>query len=306
MAARRHHHAAMSAVHFEHRGRKINRRNSLSVGKPVKVWARLFRKKTSSQSESPLFSKLPPELRFAIFELALVDTGAVHMHMGYTHRSGWTLYEDSRFMRIQAMSCDLNVETPLQLEKEDHALLNDYSSTTLLRTCRLIYTEALPILYSNNQFVFGHVNMFTTFTRNIPKSHLQYLRSIRFFQVRHPLKRYQNNNKLMGNWTEIIGTLNNLKSIHLVFEPRWDANTLEQAQESIDMLRSATSTQCRVHVYELKQGILVSQRVEQGTRKPGSASAHQGVTDGSHIRQTTPKPGPVYSRRPSPRKSISP
>ena len=81
-----------------------------------------------SQDLSPLFKNLPTEIRHMIWALILVAPEAIH--------------SPNRL---------LSSKTPL--------LLNDYHpianlDAVILRTCRAIYNEALPILYGRNTFYF--------------------------------------------------------------------------------------------------------------------------------------------------------
>ena len=54
---------SMTDIHYQHKERRLKRRQSLSIGCPTSGWRKLRRKTTSDQASCPLFAKLPVEVR---------------------------------------------------------------------------------------------------------------------------------------------------------------------------------------------------------------------------------------------------
>jgi len=95
----------------------------------------------SPPPEPSLFlTVLPPELRRLIYLYLLTTSKPIH---------GGELLEDARTTII------IPATTP--------PILNLGISATFLRTCRAIYTEALPILYQENKFAFSKVSLLHVF-----------------------------------------------------------------------------------------------------------------------------------------------
>lgn len=263
-------HERMSAVHFEHRGRAINRRrNSLSIGKPTGRFTRMLRKRTSDQAASPLFSKLPTEIREAIFEAVLVETGAVLLA---SSGPGYSYFD--RFSRIVGLVCDRATEDhidqiPWGLPRGPDA------SLALLCTCRRIYTEALPILYSRTQFAFRETGDCVAFSQITPKPHLQRIRSLR-------IDIYCGNAYALYGlprtiWTELflkaISSMESLQSLYPVFVldrswiwPQESSSCMQLAEEYSEKLVEAVSERCKVHLSVLKENEPVRQLTKKGTK----------------------------------------
>lgn len=89
------------------------------------------------QDECPLFFAIPVEIRHMIYQHILTTLEPIekaHKHLG----------------------------------SKDTALLDNYKpipniDATILRTCRMIYNEALPILYGQNTFTFSSANSIRCF-----------------------------------------------------------------------------------------------------------------------------------------------
>ena len=95
--------------------------------------------KSSSGEPHPLgmLGRLPPELRILVWQELLVSKDIVY-----------------RAHTIISLERDIMVNT--------HLPQNDIDSS-VLRTCRKIYHEALPILYGNNNFEFHNVDQIRNF-----------------------------------------------------------------------------------------------------------------------------------------------
>lgn len=179
----------MASIHFELKGQHVERRQSLSIGAPTtqRTWRR--KKRVSDQAASPLFSKLPVELREKIYEYALLDTGAVFCYHDRMYVDSGKVdeepepgywYDGSRYLPVpKKASCLPTIGGPFEVCPDVRLPKSGAANCSLLRTCRAIYTEALPILYGNTQFVFSSRFALSAFLKTTPISKLQQIRSIR-------------------------------------------------------------------------------------------------------------------------------
>ncbi|KAF2652282.1 hypothetical protein K491DRAFT_57105 [Lophiostoma macrostomum CBS 122681] len=165
------------------------------------------------QSQSPLFSKLPPELRMLIWKYVFADQEVLHIASG-----------SSGPMVIKCKSAQVDtgrIQQDSQNEQahaRDHHLrcmeyfwevtvMQDYSGRprvcepwdgmrlgvlSLLLTCRTVYNEAIPILYGNNTFCFFYDEDFVRFARHVPRKHLAAIKSLALYK---------------GNYTRILETV---------------------------------------------------------------------------------------------------
>lgn len=163
--------ARMEIVHWRREAYTLKRRNSLSIGAPATLVAKLRRDKLSDQAASPLFSKIPGEIRAIIYVYALTDAGAIN----------WMLVRDwhHRFTVPRAFSCLPTNGDPVEDGFPWERWKYEASGRALLRTCRRIYTEAIPILYSKNQFRFEDGISLHAFAAITPTSMLKNIRSLR-------------------------------------------------------------------------------------------------------------------------------
>ncbi|KAF1970948.1 hypothetical protein BU23DRAFT_570217 [Bimuria novae-zelandiae CBS 107.79] len=289
----------MADMHFAREGRKINCRNSLSDVKPVGRFSQAFRrqKELSEQTRSPLFSKLPYEIRREIFKDVLFDTRVV-----FSDREGILL--DTRsvlidtipinpdkwdsFHKIRVQTCHLNLGGPIDSVVTGHKVRLDLS---LLLTCRLAYMETLPMLYAQTQFVFNDPKHLVAFSRSIPQTHFAHIRSIHMgfrkataFQencastgefvkyrtfvvpLRRPMKEY----------CEVIRSMPRLNSVYIAFRATARVRVrdaqfqkmLHEMQEYHGKIRGATTTGCRVHLYVWRMEELVYQTSDRGLIEP--------------------------------------
>lgn len=163
----------MTMIHFEHQGRKLKRRQSLSLGTPTVFWTGPRRRSVSDQVSSPLFSKLPVEVRERIYEYVLVGTGAVHFQFGSTPGR----YD--QLLPLESRSCEPTRGTLEDFSSYPVFRESDATGCSLLQTCRLVYTESLPILYRNTQFVFDRTDTLKAWTHIMSKSKIRNIRSVR-------------------------------------------------------------------------------------------------------------------------------
>lgn len=118
-----------------------NRKRSLSVdGKRKK-------RKMKDQGQSPLFGKLPAEIRLKIYEMVLCETGRVHVHLKgkATDQSSLasSICVSSEWLCTKREGC-----------KEKQSGKSATQRLSLLQTCRQVYREAIDILYAKNAFDF--------------------------------------------------------------------------------------------------------------------------------------------------------
>jgi len=182
-------------MNFEKQGRALNRRDSLSIGRSVGKWSRLAkkRKKPSNQLQSLLFLRLPLEIRTEIYKLAFFSTGAVHIRLALSQSPHGV---PDRFESILALGCNAQPEglpgfNAITTQTHTGLLIRKaHLSIALLQTCRLIYTEALPVLYGQTQFVFEGIRDMVAFSNSVPRSHMHKISSIRLEHIVHTRPRY--------------------------------------------------------------------------------------------------------------------
>lgn len=161
----------MERMHFDRKSQALERRKSLSIGADTPWWNRLRTKQVSNQATSPLFSKLPREIREIIYGYALTGTGAIY----------WDLARKRgrKFPKLKAYPCLPTSGAPEKIAFDIRPAKFEGANCAVLRTCRLIYTEALPVLYRSTQFTFsGHASL-RAFSKVTPRERLEEIRSIR-------------------------------------------------------------------------------------------------------------------------------
>jgi hypothetical protein len=126
-----------------------------------------------SWGTSPFLTKLPLELRQKIYRYALGDH-LIHI-----------LLTPGRITHIRCTS-----PTPPDLERTCCPSVLNHVTTQLtlippseitallLRTCRQIYTEALPLLYSTNAFDFDDLSTFNIFAATMPRPGLAAIKTL--------------------------------------------------------------------------------------------------------------------------------
>lgn len=225
----------MSDLHFKHQRRKNGRRQSLSIGAPntsIGTWTTKPRKKPfSDQRQSILFSKLPAEIREKIYEYALLDTRGIFWHLN--ERLGKRpLLESTPCLPTSGFSVAVGYYIHTRHYKS--------SFRTLLQTCRLVYTEALPLLYCNTQFVFDGDSAFFAFASTAPTAKLQMIRSARIDYNHRKLHQWTPRSTHIESW-------GNLRSLYLVY-PDSDDSRWSHALSVIN--EAAKIKNCVFHVLE--------------------------------------------------------
>ncbi|KAK2808265.1 hypothetical protein FQN50_004820 [Emmonsiellopsis sp. PD_5] len=149
------------------------------------------------RKQKPTFLTLPPEIRLQIYELLFqVD----HRKMGYAK---WRVGNiGSNFICVG-----------LDTEKGRSCSDTPSIKPRILRTCKQIYQEALPILYSRNAFYISYSMYAVNFFRGI-KTNVKYITTIRLsIDWGEPLD--------PGDWLRILNILaedaTGLKSLQVAF-----------------------------------------------------------------------------------------
>ncbi|KAF2438619.1 hypothetical protein P171DRAFT_437057 [Karstenula rhodostoma CBS 690.94] len=133
-----------------------SRKRSLSVDRKGR--------KTKTQTQSPFFSKLPPEIRFMIYEMVLCETAQVHIIVKGCKREGDTTQMYGRTCVEPRRYCPPGSRCRVQSQ--------------LLLTCRMVYREAIDILYSKNAFIFQSEYDFVLFGRQTVPRHLGKIKKV--------------------------------------------------------------------------------------------------------------------------------
>ncbi|KAK7181325.1 uncharacterized protein CC84DRAFT_934886 [Paraphaeosphaeria sporulosa] len=133
-----------------------SRRRSLSVDRKGR--------KMKRQAQSPLFSMLPPEIRFMIYEMVLCETSQVHIIVKGSKRGSDTTEMYGRTCAEPRRYCPPGSRCRVQSQ--------------LLLTCRMVYCEAIDILYSRNAFIFQSEYDFVLFGRLTVPHHLRKIKKV--------------------------------------------------------------------------------------------------------------------------------
>ncbi|RJE21511.1 hypothetical protein PHISCL_06144 [Aspergillus sclerotialis] len=167
--------------------------------KPHRSW-NIFRnpiplQKTFDQSQSLLFTRLPPEIRHQIWSHVLGN------RLLYIVRAPKALLA---IECVEGFGSDLETrphgcwgfisgppfDSPLGFyisPRENHPL-KPANFLPLLRTCRMIYTEAIPVLYETNIFDFDHLDSLLYFYQSVLPQRLDQIRTLNLsFHIREPL-----------------------------------------------------------------------------------------------------------------------
>lgn len=158
------------------------------------------------QSTSPLYSKLPAEIRTLIFEEVLFGEGNV-VHI-YKRRK--TLLHHRCTSQFQNLPCTystpcsaalpyrarLHPHQSMNLSSANlarfydasrfllspyaHSVAKPWSVVSLIRTCRMIYNEVAPMLYTKTHFHFPHPADLSLFSERVGQARLQSIRIMSF------------------------------------------------------------------------------------------------------------------------------
>ena len=145
---------------------------------------------TADQAGSGLLTRLPQDVRIAIFELVLGGRG-FHMSCGSTrgHIDCFGICGADTLMLETGGHGDCHVR------RKQHLL-------PLLLTCRHVYSEAVYVLYAANVFEFTQEFCLVKFVNAVPAHRLRSIRRLRHYLSmgpRHPAL----NRRTMSDWAEI-------------------------------------------------------------------------------------------------------
>ncbi|PGH04539.1 hypothetical protein AJ79_07065 [Helicocarpus griseus UAMH5409] len=111
--------------------------------------------KTDPQTQCTLYTRIPPEIRFLIFE-ALLGNRVLHMYRHHVRKScrqndvKWATKfwdtENTGLPEVGFVDCQCAQGAGIG------------TSVGILRTCRRIYSDCISILYTRNTFNFGNIN----------------------------------------------------------------------------------------------------------------------------------------------------
>ncbi|KAF2004642.1 hypothetical protein P154DRAFT_571857 [Amniculicola lignicola CBS 123094] len=143
---------------------------------------RLGKKQTVNSQHESLFFKLPGELRNMIYDLVVTDAA---IHIFYKKETEkLCAYRCMRPPTWQVYRGHDGCLLSRHFFEGDSSFYRNYDPRVgvlpLLRTCRMIYTELIPIVYSKPTFMFSSFNHFLLFTSSILPSRFSSLQSIHF------------------------------------------------------------------------------------------------------------------------------
>lgn len=204
--------------------------------KPVDPYARPM----ASQSDCPLFQKLPAEIRLMIYNYVFGDE-TVHLvqlkgkirHVRCQHSS--SSLESNRHCcpvtpaRWRVNDGRIPGHTDRVLYPHTHSLLPEMlsnSSLSLLRTCRAIYAEAADIPYTNSVFDVDDLHTFIAFSLSVCPERLQSIKrlTVQWMPVWQPMAGEEHKSSIYSHthndrlwalfWTR-VASLKGLKELRL-------------------------------------------------------------------------------------------
>ena len=159
---------------------------------PVKVDARRrlsISEKAKSQLQSPLFSKLPPEIRLKIYEYVILGDSQSYLILGWPQKEP----KKAKDIRLRAYPC-APLPTPRQVREDgpvsEHwtAYFNSLLKQTqksqasigigMLQSCRQIYNESIQMYYTAPTFTFKDLHRPPFFLRTVLPHRLALIRSV--------------------------------------------------------------------------------------------------------------------------------
>jgi hypothetical protein len=195
----------------------------LPLHKPSRSWNplnRFAKQKTRSQSGSPLFTRLPTEIRFMIWADVLGDH-FLHVAQGPKRLVAIDCGENSG-PETRSHGCWRCTTASVVMESVsyiDECRRDGYRDghptkpanlLSLLQTCRIIYTETMPILYKTNTFDFNHIDTLVYFQRCILPQRLDQVRFLRlewYFEYLHVGLAHMARHRNLTTWSEICDAL---------------------------------------------------------------------------------------------------
>ncbi|KAL3458737.1 hypothetical protein BJX64DRAFT_291888 [Aspergillus heterothallicus] len=143
---------------------------------PLDKADRIFwrRQKSFDQSQCPLFSTLPLEIREVIYEYTSYFPEQPH------YRKGLDIHIFTHQRKLVWRRCS-GIDGSCTV----HCYRGFYGNTprslnllAVVLTCRRIYSEAIPILYARNAFKFSNLAAITSFTSTVLPHRLNCIRSL--------------------------------------------------------------------------------------------------------------------------------
>ncbi|KAL3489620.1 hypothetical protein BJX62DRAFT_238886 [Aspergillus germanicus] len=132
------------------------------------------------QIQCLLFSKLPPEIRHMIWVAVLGDL-EIEIVTRRHRRVIPHFYDECACVNKRAHTCPLLgciIDSHKTNEDQYREQESGLRLLAVVLTCRRIYTETLPILYSTNTFTFATFEIIHLFRSSIPSSHWNLIRSV--------------------------------------------------------------------------------------------------------------------------------
>ncbi|KAH7068096.1 hypothetical protein BKA63DRAFT_536534 [Paraphoma chrysanthemicola] len=188
--------------------------------------------RTRLQAQSMFFARLPLEIRKMVYEYVMGEE-TVHLTMGSKKRFGHFVCEDEE----KGRDCGCRV---LVGGKEGERLSS--AGVRMLRTCRRMYSEAVPHLYRPHTFSLLHITHLLYLPTFLPQPRLNTIRTLRLrwairalpYLRRGPAQRLayrEDTNNWERGWS-IIASMTGLRDLYVVItdpspQGMWERNWLE-------------------------------------------------------------------------------
>ncbi|KAI4220584.1 MAG: hypothetical protein LQ349_008051 [Xanthoria aureola] len=199
------------------------RKRALTIPLPEtegRSWWRKGRQGTLDQAQSSLFGRLPLEVRELIYRFYLAPDGRrIHLFRRTDRRLGHCVCTDGPDSHSYFPKLDWGYDDPSRTrawkrysaEKPVHS----NNLLPLLKSCRRLYSEATPLLYSSNIFCFQDIATLLYFVRTVLPHRRNQIKAIQLPWMKTYLGFPQPNGELSQVW-EALKQMPNLQVIHIV------------------------------------------------------------------------------------------
>lgn len=158
------------AAHFQPKPRP----RALTLPLPPSSSASTIKQRTLPQNKSDIITKLSTEIRLIIWEYAITDN-IVHIIQERKKLLNKPCINTSDTAERHCDCCYASGYGDIWSEQRGAKLL------PLLRTCRLVYSEAVDILYSRNAFRFEHLDTLIHFSTMTLPCRFNNIRSLQIY-----------------------------------------------------------------------------------------------------------------------------
>ncbi|PTU25387.1 hypothetical protein P175DRAFT_0498507 [Aspergillus ochraceoroseus IBT 24754] len=175
---------------------------------------------THDQQQSPL-CRLPYEIRLIVWKYCL---SGFRWHIAY-HGSrliGIECTEDHSWLDLS------EYVQKLSIKKSGPARMGPVGRVPILLSCRLIYSDTVPLLYANNIFDFQDGYVLPVLANSILPSRLNLIRTVKMHTSYHTsMSREETSPEIYRDWKRLCSVLSEMKGLENLFILIWTLRLYE-------------------------------------------------------------------------------